>query len=604
MLGKISWKKVLFSCIVLAPALYLSYFLLKYSVNVPYWDQWGATGGALDKIHQGKLSITDLFAQHNEHRVFFPKLIFIPLAYLTGWDTRYEVLLTFLLACLTSLNIYRLSKLSIGEKQFQLVGLAFTSNLLIFSPGQYENWLWGFQSILLFPMFYITSCLLVASSRLQMSVRFLLCVGFSILSSFSLSNGLFCWVAALLALWFCPDFSHLKWKRRLILLWLGGFISTLALYFHGYHRDPNNPGLREAINHPQQAIAFFFSFLGSPLSASNVTLAAFLGAVLFFLFLSFCLYIIYKLRKDWRFIHSTGNWVIIGLFVLASALAATTMRLLGGVEQALSSRYTSFSLYLTIAVLQLGAIVANDFMQNKSFISLSKYIPPFFGNSIASRKVIAQRLVSICLIACTLAVIVTSLLSSINRLQIANVFWRDRLYGRTCLTFVNFVDDRCIIASLFPSAPFLRDTAATLEGMGFIQPDLAQTPRLNHAVSMHRQHPQEYGRLNSLKQSAPDEFTANGWAVIPEKEKPADSVLLTYSKDKEEPIIFAVAPVKLPRSNVATDLSNNQYLNSGWETTFSSKNLPVGRLRIDAWAFDVTSGDAFRMKGFKRLEAN
>ena len=52
------------------------------------------------KAFRGGLTLADLFEPHNEHRIFFPRLLFILLARLTGWNVRAEMGLIVAAACL------------------------------------------------------------------------------------------------------------------------------------------------------------------------------------------------------------------------------------------------------------------------------------------------------------------------------------------------------------------------------------------------------------------------------------------------------------------------------------------------------------------------
>ena len=99
--------------LVILPAVVMGILIMTYSVNIPYWDQWNLMPQLFIKVSQNSLSWQDLIAQHNESRKLFPRLIFLGLAYLTNWDVRYEMLAIFLLACLISLNIYRLNRLTV-----------------------------------------------------------------------------------------------------------------------------------------------------------------------------------------------------------------------------------------------------------------------------------------------------------------------------------------------------------------------------------------------------------------------------------------------------------------------------------------------------------
>lgn len=52
---------------------------------MPLQDQW-EIAPIFEKVNNKTLSFSDLMAQHNESRNFFPRLIFIALAFLTNWN--------------------------------------------------------------------------------------------------------------------------------------------------------------------------------------------------------------------------------------------------------------------------------------------------------------------------------------------------------------------------------------------------------------------------------------------------------------------------------------------------------------------------------------
>ena len=149
------------------------------------------------EISQNSLSWEDLIVQHNESRKLFPRLIFLGLAYLTNWDVRYEMLATFLLACLVYVNIYRLNRLTVKFNIFPTLLIAFLANILIFSAIQYNNWFWGIQLVVFMPIACITTAISVVYSRLKIRYKFLICMMLSIISTFSYSNGMIAWVIIL-----------------------------------------------------------------------------------------------------------------------------------------------------------------------------------------------------------------------------------------------------------------------------------------------------------------------------------------------------------------------------------------------------------------------
>src|SRR3990167_7907615 len=83
--------------IVLLPILSLLAMLIKYSVNVPWWDQLSFVD-LMSKLHNGNLTLHDLWQQHNEHRILMPQVVELVTGKLTGFNFRVPVLLNFVMA--------------------------------------------------------------------------------------------------------------------------------------------------------------------------------------------------------------------------------------------------------------------------------------------------------------------------------------------------------------------------------------------------------------------------------------------------------------------------------------------------------------------------
>src|SRR5580765_7467919 len=172
---------------VMLPVGVAALFIATYSVDVPYDDQWN-TAQLFVYLAEGSLSFTHLFQQQNEFRQFFPHLLFLALGTITRWNVRYEMLVSLLLACVVSFNIYRISRVTITSAEKRLWLLVGT-NLLIFSPVQYETWLLGMQIVYFAPIACLTTCLSVAYSGLRLSAKLAIGVLLSIVSTFSSANG-------------------------------------------------------------------------------------------------------------------------------------------------------------------------------------------------------------------------------------------------------------------------------------------------------------------------------------------------------------------------------------------------------------------------------
>ena len=227
MLGsaKLKWACLFFAAL---PACLIVLLIAAYSLDFPFEDEW-ALAPFFVKYANSTLTFSDLFAQQVEYRQFFPNLIIIGVGWLTRWNVRYEMLISFLLSCFISFNIYRLGEATVGRDSRDRLLAYLAANLMIFSPMQYENWLQGQQLIYFIPIACVTTCLRIAYSSLSTGLKFAICMCLATISSFSAANGLLCWVVVLPALAWVKTRSGLARLRWLVALWMVGF--ALIRYF-------------------------------------------------------------------------------------------------------------------------------------------------------------------------------------------------------------------------------------------------------------------------------------------------------------------------------------------------------------------------------------
>src|SRR5688572_20975555 len=223
--------------VALLPCLYLFHLINKYGVNVPYADEF-TFAPLLEKAHDKTLTFSDLFKQHNEHRYFFTRLLFIAFAFLSHGNLRAEMFFSAVLAGLCALNLWFILRRTIPGPIERALLLILLINLLLFSPVQAENWMWGFQFVLLFTNFLFTSALLLATSSLSIGRKFTLCVALAFVATFSFGGGILLWPltfpVALLA------HRELSWKSRLAwgAAWGAAGLLALAIYFFQYVKPP------------------------------------------------------------------------------------------------------------------------------------------------------------------------------------------------------------------------------------------------------------------------------------------------------------------------------------------------------------------------------
>src|SRR5260370_18961947 len=81
--------------LVAMPILVLAFLTIRYSVNVPWWDQLSFVD-LMNKVHNGTLNFYDLWQQHNEHRLVFPQALELAVGWVTGYNFRVPVFLIFI----------------------------------------------------------------------------------------------------------------------------------------------------------------------------------------------------------------------------------------------------------------------------------------------------------------------------------------------------------------------------------------------------------------------------------------------------------------------------------------------------------------------------
>ena len=570
--------------LVILPAVVMGILIMTYSVNIPYWDQWNLMPQLFIKVSQNSLSWQDLIAQHNESRKLFPRLIFLGLAYLTNWDVRYEMLAIFLLACLISLNIYRLNRLTVKFNIFPTLLIAFLANILIFSVIQYDNWFWGIQLVVFMPIACITTAILIVYSPLNIRYKFLICMMLSIISSFSYSNGIIAWVIILpvLALVSSKSRSDLLRQKWLLLSWMAVFIANIIIYFYDYRKPELSPSIITAFQNLEQTLQFFLVFLGSPLGSgyqiSPLIYSTFIGGLEIGIFLFLCLYLIKHIQDDFLLERMIG-WIMIGFYSVVSALITSFGRVGWGVEGALSSKYTTFSIYIIIAIIHLSPIVFSHI---------------YSQNNLQNKQVLFRKITVIFSVLGLLILQGKSFNYSLKEIQSR---YQLRMLGKTCLSFVNIIENKsCIEENILSSYNYVKSLANQLNNQGMLKPGLLISENIE-AIATKKQKNKNYGSLDGII-ALNNWYFVNGWAFLPERNKPADAIILTYKNQADDWIIFDILmSAQTPRESLVQLFNNPAYLNAGWEQTIAGKLLPKGQWEISAWAFDVKLGKAYKLDG-------
>jgi hypothetical protein len=323
----------------LIPVFLAANFIWRFGVDVPEWDQWELVP-LLRSLRSGHLTVQEIFAQHNEHRILFPRVLMLVLATLTRWDTRAEMWLGWGLLVGLGIALALEHRRAFGwtrEARWLFAPVPW----LVFTLNQSHNLLWGWQMQIFLAA---ASCVwsLVCLERggwAWLSLAALL----GLVSSQSFAAGLCVWPAGLVLL----ALERVDRRQRYLRLasWVGCAVVAVGLYFHGYAQPQYHPDTAAAVKHPGLALRFFAAGMGSSLGGpSEGRLSTAIGLCLIAVLLAALA------LSRWRALDPSRArfGLALGLFA-AFTCALTTIGRLGyasgpdDVTAAIASRYTTLT---------------------------------------------------------------------------------------------------------------------------------------------------------------------------------------------------------------------------------------------------------------------
>ena len=562
--------------VALVPMIHVTYLVRHYGVEVPTLDDW-EMAPLIVKAHTGQLTFVDIFAQQQEARTVLPKLIFILSAARGHWDVRDQMMLSVISCWLTAAGIFVL----LLRSQLNLAAVAicfWLAVLSIFSPAQYELWIFasGFPSFL--PALFLVTGLVAIGARLSTGWKFFICAVLAAASSFTLPHGLLAWgltFPALLLMQRVP-----RWRIWLS-FWLGACAVCSTIYFWGYQRPAYLPAFAPSVS-PLEYVLFVLEFLGGSLAYSakdqaGLAASAF-GALQLALYL---LVMVLALRRfqDRAFLAKIVPWFALGLYSLGSAFLAALGRVGFGATYALASRYVTFSLYLTVAVIALLAIISCEIMKSRP--------------AKRSRALVC----AVCLVL-AISYLVPYKFCAANTLFFLRAYSaRDRL-ARGAVLFSAALDTSEVIKkTAYPdNADAVVRNAAALERLKLIRPPLVRTNNLN-ALSVESADGRRASGSCETLSTLPKLYRASGWAVLNAKGRPADCVLVAYQDPRlHEWIACALSDSFEMRPDIVKRFRSMDQLWAGWTATFSRSAIPAGA-ELSFWAVDADEPKLYQLGG-------
>ncbi len=163
--------------------------MLFHSVNIPWADAWdGEAWSTLIPYFSGNLAWSDLFAAHNEHRIFFTRVLSLGLVLISGhWDQWIQQVVSALLHTTAGIGLMLLFWNAAGRKRIEY--FALLTVLMFALPFSYRNVLMSFQSQFYFLIAFTLLSIWLCSFKRPFSAGWFAGAAFLFCNIFTVASG-------------------------------------------------------------------------------------------------------------------------------------------------------------------------------------------------------------------------------------------------------------------------------------------------------------------------------------------------------------------------------------------------------------------------------
>jgi len=286
--------KLLIISLIVFPAIITLIFIVRNGINAVMGDSWFFIQ-LFDKLYSGNLTIADLFAQANEHRIFVPRIIMLTLGTLTQYNIKFEMYFSWALTCLSAFVLYKIFRITPALSRMPIAWF-IPVTWLIFSLRSFDNFLTGDHMV----YFLVVLCFLLSVYFLQTCKGVDWRLGAAIISaiagSLTLANDLLIWPIGFIQLLLISRSKTNNQKRAYIIaniIWIMMGIITYIAYFATFQNTEH------FVQQPLDSFVYWLAALGNSFYSYPYGAIA-VGSILLILFIYAGITILYdsKNRPD------------------------------------------------------------------------------------------------------------------------------------------------------------------------------------------------------------------------------------------------------------------------------------------------------------------
>ncbi|RPJ74803.1 MAG: hypothetical protein EHM24_05440, partial [Acidobacteria bacterium] len=538
-----------------APAALLSWIVWRYGVDVPAHDSWHMVF-MFRRFLTGDWVWNDLFGQVNESRLPLPKLMVFGLAVLTHWNVRAELFLQQGLVATLTVALYFVGRRTLHASLPSRLLVLAASSMLLFTPVQTQNPLWGIQFILFIPPLCLAGAALIAHARWSPWTRRIAALAACIVSMYSYANGLSLFalvpfiVEPVIALEDGPRERGrgARWSRAGAAFWVVCGVAALVAYFSGYQRPGYHPPMTVALERPLDALTSYVLYFGSLIYRPGTRrLIPFAFGMAELVLLAFVATVFVRHRRVPGLLTAAMPWLGFVGFGMGAGALIVAGRLGFSPDYSLSSRYAPFAASVTIGLVHLVTVVLTH-----------PGGPPREG--VARQMLAATGVVFAAVLVVLHAWASVAAMPEYRRLRI------ERLQAKAALWVVDVTPQpdlkRLVWAGSWQGST--ADLGRWLDSRGYLRPpllhDLAKATRDESLT-------QSFGWIDTVTDRPDGRLGLSGWCALPHRGEACDGVLVTALKPDGAEVPWSAVFPDHARPDAAASLKLPPSINVGWSAS-------------------------------------
>jgi hypothetical protein len=324
-------------------ALHSLFFIFTYSVNLPMTDEWHFVSFAKMVLNGEPFWEFEKFLIYNGHLLLFPNLVLAVNIFLFSWNFSYLMIFGWFLVCISSLLLF----LILRKTYPKMILLIAPISAILFSPLQYENFLWAAPSVQLYFISFSMILSIYCLTRINSNRFFIIpAIVSGIISSFSGISGLVIWIVG-----FYSILLQNQWKKSSLLIW--SIATTMVLLFYYVLFSQNiifkNEFSDELVS--ISGIKFFIFYLAHGLALKYDLIRWSTGSIIFVSIIGFAIYVLIQRKIG----LNLTPWIQLGL----AGILSGGLTLIGRFSFSASfpSRYAAFTVWDQVATLVIITVL-------------------------------------------------------------------------------------------------------------------------------------------------------------------------------------------------------------------------------------------------------